>query len=246
MKLRVITLFSGYDSQCLALERLKRDYPEFDYELKAWCEIDANAIKAHNALFPQHKDLNFGDICAVDVADIPDCDLITYSFPCTSISNAGKQEGLEQGSGTASSLVWECFKIFEAKRPKYLLMENVKALTQKKFLPYFKEIQKNLERLGYTNYWQVMNAKDYGVAQNRERVFMVSVLSPETPFVFPEVFPLDKAVEEYMEEAEDVSEEYYIDESRVTEQVLLDLLKQPNVRTQLELMYHEEWQSKLQ
>lgn len=177
-KLRVVTLFSGYDSQCMALDRLKRDYPEFDYELVAWCEIDPNAIRAHNAVYPQWSDRNLGDICKVNVTQVPDCDLITYSYPCTSLSSAGLQAGMAEGSGTASSLVWECFKIFEAKRPKYLLMENVKALTQKKFMPEFLKVQKRLNDLGYVNFWQVLNAKDYGVAQNRERVFMVSMLTP--------------------------------------------------------------------
>lgn len=177
-KLRVVTLFSGYNSQCMALDRLKRDYPEFDYELVAWCEIDPNAIRAHNAVYSQWSDRNLGDICKVNATQVPDCDLITYSYPCTSLSSAGLQAGMAEGSGTASSLVWECFKIFEAKRPKYLLMENVKALTQKKFMPEFLKVQKRLNDLGYVNFWQVLNAKDYGVAQNRERVFMVSMLTP--------------------------------------------------------------------
>lgn len=93
-KIRLISLFSGYDSQALAMERLKRDYPDdFDYELVAWCEIDKDAIKAHNALFPQWSDLNVGDICKVNPDDLPDCDCITWSFPCQAISSAGKQEG---------------------------------------------------------------------------------------------------------------------------------------------------------
>lgn len=213
MKLRVITLFSGYDSQCLALERLKQDYPQFDYELVAWCEIDKAAIDAHNLLFPQWKDRNVGDICEVDVDKLSDCELITYSYPCQAISNAGLQKGLEEGSGTTSSLVWECFKIFEAKRPKYLLMENVKALTQKKFMPQFELIQQRLRDLGYTNFYKVLNAKDYGVPQNRERVFMVSVLDCEKEYVFPEPFTLDRRLKDVLED--EVPEEYYLSEDKV-------------------------------
>lgn len=90
-KIRLISLFSGYDSQALAMERLKRDFPnDFDYELVAWCEIETSAIKAHNALFPQWSDRNVGDICKVNPDELPDCDVITYSFPCQDISNAGK------------------------------------------------------------------------------------------------------------------------------------------------------------
>lgn len=101
---KVFTAFSGYDSQCLALERLKRDFPTFDYELVGWSEIDKYAIQAHNALFPEWSDRNFGDISKIDWAEIPDFDLFTWSFPCTDISIAGDQKGFEEGSGTASSL----------------------------------------------------------------------------------------------------------------------------------------------
>lgn len=98
--LRVFTAFSGYESQCLALERLKEKNPDFDYELVGWSEVEMNAIAAHNAIFPQYKDRNYGDISAISWGQIPDFDLFTYSFPCQSISSAGKlvlKRALEQG-----------------------------------------------------------------------------------------------------------------------------------------------------
>ena len=98
--LRVFTSFSGYDSQCLALRRL--DIP---FELVGWSEIDKYAIQAHDVLFPEVKDRNYGDISRIDWAQVLDFDLFTYSFPCTDISNAGQQKGLEKGSGTRSSLL---------------------------------------------------------------------------------------------------------------------------------------------
>lgn len=249
-KIRLTTLFSGYDSQALAMERLKRDWGgQLDYELVAWCEIDKDAIKAHNALFPQLADRNLGDICKVAPNDVPDCDILTYSFPCTSISNAGKQAGLEKGSGTASSLLWECEKIIKAKRPQYLIMENVKALVQKKFMPYFQEWLNLLDELGYTTYWKVLNAKDMGVAQNRERVFAVSILrtedNPNPTYNFPDKIPLTKCVEDYMLPAEEIDESYFISQDRVTNKVLSDILDQPNVRTEMEKLYHEEWKKEL-
>ena len=128
MTLKVFTAFTGYDSQCMALDRMK-----INYELVGWSEIDKYAIMAHNAIYPQYKDRNFGDISKIDWENVPDFDLFTYSFPCTDISSAGQQKGLEEGSGTRSGLLWECKKAIELKRPKYLLMENVKALTQKSF-----------------------------------------------------------------------------------------------------------------
>lgn len=240
-KIRLVTLFSGYDSQALAMERLKRDFAGFDYDLVAWCEIEDAAIKAHNALFPQWSDRNLLDICKVNPNDVPDCDCLTYSFPCQDISNAGKQKGFEQGSGSRSSLLWECEKIIKAKRPKYLLMENVKALVQRKFMPEFQRWIDTLKELGYDNYWEVLNAKDYGCAQNRERVFMVSILGEHQPYNFPAPFPLTKCVEDYMESVEEINEEYFISQDRVTDKVLSDILDQPNVRAEMENLYHEEW-----
>lgn len=242
-KIRVTTLFSGYDSQCMALDRLKESFPnQFDYELVAWSEIEPSAIKAHNLIYPQYASLNVGDITRADYASMPDCDLVTWSFPCQAISNAGKQEGLAKGSGTTSSLAWCALDYFRVKRPKVLLMENVKALLQKKFAKDFASIRAELEGMGYVNHYQVLNAKDYGVPQNRERVFMVSILKSEnepTPqYNFPFSFPLESNVIDHMEE--DVDEQYYIDNRRITDDVLHNLLKQSNVKAEMYELYHLE------
>lgn len=166
--LRVFEAFSGYGSQSMALRRLG-----IDFEVVGISEIDKYAIKAYMAV---HGDTpNYGDIQKIDWSSVPDFDFLTYSFPCTDISTAGQQKGLAEGSGTRSSLLWECRKAIEAKRPKYLLMENVKNLVSKKFTPYLKEWIRFLEEQGYSNYTKVLNAKDFGVPQNRERVFMVSI-----------------------------------------------------------------------
>ena len=164
---------------------------------------------------------------------------------CQDISNAGKQAGFSEGSGTRSSLLWECKRAIETKRPQYLLMENVKALIQKTFMPEFQRWINTLADLGYSNYWKVLNAKDYGVAQNRERVFMVSILGEHQPYNFPAPIPLTKCVEDYMEPAEEIGEEYFISQDRVTNKVLSDILDQPNVRAEMEKLYHEEWQKVL-
>lgn len=222
-KLRVFTAFSGYDSQCLALDRLSRDFPEFDYELVGWSEIDPFAIQAHNALYPKAAHLNFGDISKINWGgQVADFDLFTYSFPCQDISNAGHKKGFEKGSGSRSSLLWECRKAIEIKRPKYLLLENVKALVSKKFKPNFLEWLNVLEDLGYKNYWQVLNAKDFGVPQNRERVFCISIRNDgENPtYQFPEPFELDKVLEDVMQS--NVEESYFLSDERV--QTLLDTM----------------------
>ena len=157
--------------------------------------------------------------------------------------------GFSEESGTRSSLLWECEKAIRDKRPKYLLMENVKALVQKKFMPDFQRWIELLESYGYANFWQVLNAKDFGVAQNRERVFMVSILRTDSDlystYNFPKSFPLNKCVEDYMVDAETIDESYFIDQERVTNKVLSDILDQPNVRAEMEKLYHEEWEERI-
>lgn len=136
-------------------------------------------------------------ICLLTLSLVPD------------LSVAGKQEGLIRGQ-TRSGLLYECEKIIEYCKPKYLLMENVKNLISKKFKPQFDEWLKYLEKLGYTNYWKVLNAKDYGVPQNRERVFVVSILGEHTPYEFPKPIPLSKCITDILED--EVDEKYYLSE----------------------------------
>ena len=208
-KLKVVTLFSGYDSQCMALDRLHQNFPKFDYELIAWAEIDRYAIQAHDAVYPKWKDRNLGDVCKIDWSDVPDFDLLTYSSPCQDFSAAGLQKGGIKGSGTRSSLLWECERAIESKRPKYLLTENVAALVSQKFIKLFNKWQHTLEDYGYINYAKVLNAKDYGVPQNRERIFMVSVRNDiNQKFYFPQPFKLEKRLKDILEDK--VDEKYYL------------------------------------
>ena len=152
---------------------------------------------------------NFGDISKINVEDIPEHDLFTYSWPCTDISIAGKQEGIIRGK-TRSGLLYECERIIEHCKPKYLLMENVKNLVGKKFKPQFDEWLVYLKSLGYTSYWKVLNAKDYGVPQNRERVFVISILGEHKPYKFADKIPLDKCIADILEDK--VDEKYYLSE----------------------------------
>lgn len=202
--LKVITLFSGYDSQCLALNRLG-----VPYECVRWCEIDKHAIKAHNALFPQWADRNLGDVSKVDWSTVPGpIDLLTYSSPCQDFSQAGLQRGGEKGSGTRSGLLWECERAIEALRPRYLVFENVPALVSEKFMPTFMAWAKVLAGLGYRNYWQCLNAKHYGVPQNRNRVFMVSIHGEGQQYFWPKPFKLERRLKDVLEE--EVDEKYYL------------------------------------
>ena len=211
--LNVITLFSGYDSQALALNRLG-----LPYDLAAWCEIDRHAITAHNALFPQWQDRNLGDVSQVDWAEWhashpQPIDLLTYSSPCQDFSSAGLQRGGEEGSGTRSGLLWETERAVRELRPRHLVFENVGGLVSDKFIDLFNRWQARLNSYGYTNFQQLMNAKDYGVPQNRLRIFMVSILDCQRAYYFPRPFKLDRRLKDVLEQ--NVEERYYLSEDRV-------------------------------
>lgn len=122
------------------------------------------------------KSKNLGDITKIDEKEIPDHDIFTYSFPCQDISSVGTRKGLDKGSGTRSSLLWECKRIIETKKPKYLILENVKNLTTGKNKKNFESWLNYLEDQGYDNYWKIFDAQNYGIPQRRPRVIVVSKL----------------------------------------------------------------------
>lgn len=230
--LRLFEVCAGYGSQALALKRLTRVYPEFAFELVGWCEFDPEskqplerqpAVRAHDALHPEAAGKNWGDLTKMDWTQVPDFDLLTYSTPCQSISVAGLQHGFAEGSGTRSSIIWNVRDAVRVKRPKYLVQENVKAMVSKKFLPMFHLWKNELEKLGYANFAQVLNAKHYGVPQNRERIFLVSIRREdavgdgldgktaehtEPVFYFPKPFPLERRMKDVLED--EVDEKYYL------------------------------------
>ena len=223
MRVRVGTLCSGYDSQCLALERLKRNFPDFDYELVFWSEFDPEskrpldkqpAVIAHNALFPQWADKNVGDMTKADWSKVGEIDLLTYSTPCTDISNAGRQAGAEKDSGTRSSIIWHTEKAIRTLRPKYLLMENVANFVSKAHIGTFKSWMALVESLGYNNFAKVLNATEFGCPQNRERIFVVSIRKDiSDKFYFPQPIKLEKRFKDALES--NVDEKYYLSEKGV-------------------------------
>ena len=200
--LKVFTCFSGYDSQLMALEKLHEEYG-LNFEFVGWSEIDKYAITSHNAAFPDYAGKNYGDITKIDWEEVGGIDLLTYSSPCQDFSRAGLRRGGEKGSGTRSSLLWECHRAIEVKRPKYLLFENVKGLVDKTMRHTFEEWQSELCKLGYINYSMVLNAADYNCPQHRERVIMVSIKVDDIDnlpvFEFPKPVSLTKTVDDVLE-----------------------------------------------
>lgn len=218
--LKVITLCSGIDFQCQALDRLVEKYPPFSYELVAWSEIDKYAIIIHNLLYPQWKDRNLGDMTKIEWNNFTGgVDLLVYSTPCQSLSLAGRQEGMVEGSGTKSSILWYTRDAIIAKHPKFLLLENVKNMVGKRFKPFFDKWLCELESYGYKNFWKVINATDCGVPQSRERVFCVSILrtadDPNPKFFFPKPIPLTECMLDRLDPKGSIDEKYWLSEKAV-------------------------------
>ena len=206
--MKVLSLFSGIGAFEKALDRLN-----IDYELVAFSEIDKYATKSYCAIHGVDESMNLGDITKVDENSLPkDIDLITYGFPCQDISLAGKQKGMfnDDGTQTRSGLFFEALRIIEATKPKIAIAENVKNLTGKKFKEQFELVLKSLEEAGYSNYWKVLNAKDYGIPQNRERVFIISIRKDiDKGYEFPEPFPLQLRLKDMLDD--EVDEKFYLD-----------------------------------
>lgn len=214
--IRLIELFAGYGSQAMALERIGAKFEHYRV-----VEFDKYAIASYNAV----HGTNFPtmDITKVHAEDLDICDtefftyLLTYSFPCTDLSVAGKQVGMKKGSGTRSGLLWEVERILKEIRdgggelPQILFMENVPQVHADANMVDFQNWIDFLTSLGYVSYWQDLNAKNYGVAQNRERCFMFSFLG-EYNYHFPQPIPLKKKLKDYLED--DVDEKYYINNEK--------------------------------
>lgn len=206
--IRLIELFAGIGSQAMALRDLGADFEHYRV-----VEFDRFAVASYNAI--HGTDFETTDIRNISGADlrITDtdkyCYIMTYSFPCQDLSVAGKQKGMAKGSGTRSGLLWEVERLLNECEvlPQVLLMENVPQVHSKANMPDFQKWIDFLSGKGYSNYWQGLNAKDYGVAQNRNRCFMVSLLG-EWNYKFPQPIPLERKVKDYLEC--EVDEKYYI------------------------------------
>lgn len=219
--IKLLSLFSGIGAFETALRR-----GGHEYQLIGYCEIDKYAANAYSQIHGVSENYNLVDVTKVNTVLMDDVDLITYGFPCQDISAAGKQRGFEDkdGNRTRSGLFFEALRIIEETRPLYAIAENVKALTSKKFEKEFKTVLDSLDAAGYNNYWAVLNAKDYGIPQNRERVFIVSIRKDidNGGFKFPEKMPLNIRVKDILEN--NVDEKYYINTEKARQLIkkLLD------------------------
>ena len=205
--LKVLELFGGIGACTKALKRLNIPHKVVDY-----VEIDKYAVKSYNAI----NETNFEpqDITKWD-KDI-DVDLIMHGSPCQDFSIAGSQAGGDEGSGTRSSLMYETIRIVEKLNPKYVVWENVKNVLSKRHVHNFNQYIDYLTKLGYTSYFKVLNAKDYGIPQNRERVFIVSIRKDidHNMFEFPKPYSLEKRLKDFLEPH--VDEKYYLSDKMIS------------------------------
>lgn len=209
--IKVLSLFSGIGSPEQALKNIG-----MDYELIGFSEIDKYAVKSYCAIHNVSPDLNLGDISKIDISKLSkDVDLITHGSPCQDFSVAGNNKGGDKGSGTRSSLMWYTVDIVEFCRPKFVLWENVKNLLSKKHRHNFDAYLEIMEKLGYNNYYKVLNAKDYGIPQNRERVFTISIRKDidDGSFKFPKPITLKLRLKDLLEK--EVDRKFYLSDKQI-------------------------------
>lgn len=204
-RIKVLSLFSGIGAFEKALTNIG-----IAYDLIGFSEIDKYAAKSYCAVHNIEDTLNLGDITKINIENLPkDIDLISHGSPCQDYSVAGNNGGGDKGSGTRSSLMWNTVEIVKHCGPKYIIWENVKNVLSKKHIHNFNKYISDLDDMGYTSYYEVLNAKDYGVPQNRERIFVISIRKDlNQTFTFPKGFELNLRLKDVLEK--EVEEKYYL------------------------------------
>ena len=204
-RLRVLSLFSGIGAFEKALTNLN-----VSFDLVGFSEIDDRAVKSYCAIHNIDKSMNLGDITQIDTSQLDNIDIITHGSPCQDFSVSGLAKlGGDEGSGTRSSLMWNTVKIVQDTLPKVVIWENVKGVLQKNNIHNYEKYVDTLAQLGYTHYTQIVNSKYFGVAQDRDRLFVVSVLTDiHDTFEFPTGNPTPPTLKEQLDDI--VDESYYI------------------------------------
>lgn len=204
--MRILELFGGIGAFTHALKRLNIPVEVVDY-----VEIDKYANASYNAM--NGTSFPCKDIRHYSGGGTHDVDIIMHGSPCTSVSLAGKQLGANENSGTPSSLMYESIRIIGEVMPKVVIWENVKNLLSPKHRHNYDEYLKRLEKFGYKNYYKVLNAKNYGIPQNRERIFTISILGEHKPFEFPAEIELTTKLVDLLEP--DVPKDFYISQEKI-------------------------------
>lgn len=214
--MKLLSLFTGIGAFEKALKNIG-----IKVELVGFSEIDKFAIKSYCTIHNVSENLNLGDVTKIDISKLhKEIDMITHGSPCQDFSIAGKQAGGDLGTGTRSSLMWNTVNIVAYTKPKYVVWENVKNILSKKHKHNFDNYLSIMESLGYNNYYKVLNAKDYGIPQNRERVYTISIRKDidKGTFKFPKKEELKLKLKDILEE--DVEDKYYLKQNQIKNFVL--------------------------
>lgn len=204
-RLRLLSLFSGIGAFEKALTNIG-----VDYELVNFCEFDKYAVKSYCAIHNVDESINLGDITKVDLDSLPNSiDVLTHGSPCQNYSRAGKRDGGDKGSGTKSSLMWNSVEIIKKVKPNYVIWENVSGVLEPKNIHNFNQYIEDLDEIGYVSSWKVLNSCDFGIPQNRERIFCISILNG-VKFEFPNPPYIPCKLRDVIDLI--VDEKYYINE----------------------------------
>lgn len=221
----MFTLFSGYESQMMGLlNAVKKSNNRFKAELVGWCEIDKAARLVHNLAFPEYADRCYPDVREIDWDKVSDFDILFYSSPCQSVSRAGAHGGIEKDSETKSSLIWEVERAIAVKRPKWLILENVEGLLDPKFMNDYLLWTRTISSYGYKSVFKVLCAADFGIPQNRRRVFLISKrIDKDEDFNFEWPSKLQEMPKPETLLSDRVDDDYYL--SKEETDTFVDLIK---------------------
>lgn len=206
---QILELFGGIGSPRCALRNLNIPTKAIDY-----VEIDENAVRSYNAMFAEELKYKTQSVVGWNLKP----DILIHGSPCQDFSIAGQQKGAEEGSETRSSLMWETIHIIQNMgewKPKYVIWENVKNVLSKHMIANFNRYQSEMEKLGYSNSYEILDAREFGLPQARERVFTVSVLNGE-PFDFTDLIrtPM-RDISEFLLDNDKVPEVYDVTQPSV-------------------------------
>lgn len=226
-KLNIVSLFSGAGAFECGLENINAPF-----NLLWYSEIDKYASKAYSLIHNVEESRNVGDITKCEPTGDADIDILTYGFPCQDISVAGAKRGFfSNGEKTRSGLFFDALRIIRQTKPKIAVAENVKNLTNPKMRPTFDIVLYSLEDAGYNNYWKVLNASDYGLPQNRERVFIVSIRKDidTGEYKFPNPVALESSMSDYLEDHEKIDPAFYLSSDKTASVIRHDTLHKGHI-----------------
>lgn len=219
----MMTLFSGYESQMMALQRAMSSNDNFVAELVGWSDINEIVQSIHNAVYPEYADRCYPDVTKIRWEEVEDFDILFASSPCQDVSRLGMKRGMKRGDTTRSSLVWEVERAIASKRPKFFIEENVAGMLD--YQEDFEELVRTVSSYGYACYFRTFTGADFGIPQNRPRMFLVAIRIDSDDyypvFTWPEPTGIQVTPEDLL--SDNVDDKYYLTEEEKA--TYLDLIR---------------------